>query len=218
MNNKTLIIVIGVVVIIGAIIGFMMMGKPSGEISNKNQVTPQAGNQKMSMKSLLASGKPQTCTFSNPGTEVGGNSSGTMQIANGKMRGDFTTTVASKTTQSHMLMIDNVNYVWGDEMPFGIKMNLSDFEKPENQKNQAVDLNQEIDYSCNPGTNDPNAFNLPAGVEFKDMNAMMKGMMPATAPGTTPSAGNMNTAQCGMCDSAPDAESRTQCRIALGCK
>lgn len=218
MNNKTLIIVIGVVVIIGAIIGFMMMGKPSGEVSDKNQVAPQSGNQKMSMKSLLASGKPQTCTFSNVSGGAGNSSMGTMQIANGKMRGDFTTTVASKTTQSHMLMIDNVNYVWGDEMPFGIKMNLADFEKPENQKNQAVDLNQELDYSCNPGTNDPNAFNLPAGVEFKDMNEMMKGIMPTSPSMGAGSAGSMNTSQCGMCDQAPDAESRTQCRTALGCK
>ncbi|MEK7576306.1 MAG: hypothetical protein AAB482_01290 [Patescibacteria group bacterium] len=220
MNNKTLIIIVGVVVIIGAIIGFLMMRNNIGY----DDPTPdiKSTSQKMTLKSLLALGKAQTCTFNNTGGDAGGNSSGTMQIANGKMRGDFTTTASGKTMQSHMLMIDYVNYIWGDEMPFGIKMALTDLEKPENQKNQAVDINKELDYACTSGTSDANAFNLPAGVEFKDLGAMMQGLqdIPKTTTGTqqNPDYSAVKQAQCAACDQAPDAETRTQCKVALGCK
>ena len=162
----------------------------------------------MSMKALLAAGKTQKCTFSNPSDPS--NTSGTVYIDNGKMRGDFTSTTDGKTVQSHMIVMDNTSYMWSDAMPQGIKMSFDDIQKPQTDSKQAVSVNQEVNYSCQGWSADSGTIALPAGITFTDYSAMLKQ--------AAPSGGSANSQQCAACDQAPDAASRAQCKTALGCK
>jgi hypothetical protein len=209
MNNKLLLYGIGAVVIIGVIIGFFAMQKPGNPDTDKQAATntDNKAGQKMSMKALLGAGKTQKCAFTN--TADSSNTSGTMYIDSGKMRSDFTSTVDGKTIQSHMIVMDNTSYVWSDAMPQGIKMTFDDIQKPD-AASKSIDINQEVDFSCQDWTPDAGTISLPTGITFTDYSAMLKQV--------APSGGSANSQQCAACDQAPDATSRAQCKTALGCK
>ena len=208
MNNKLLLYGIGAVVIIGVIIGFFAMQKTGNPDTDKQTATNNTGGQKMSMKALLGVGKTQKCTFSNS-ADIS-NSSGTVYIANGKMRGDFTSTTDGKTFESHMIIMDNTSYLWGDGMPQGIKMSFDDIQKPDADQKQSIDINQEVAYSCESWSSDAGTIALPADITFTDYSAMMKQI--------APTGGSANSQQCAACDQVQDAASRAQCKTALGCK
>src|SRR3989338_3918069 len=198
MNNKILLAV-GALVIIGIVAFVLMRGSANSPLSGGNII-----GGKMSMKSLLGRNISQECTFSS--TENGSDTSGTVYVASGKMRGDFNSTINGKREVNHMIVTDNTSYVWGDSMAQGIKMSLADTTKQENNNNN-VDVNKEADYSCKSWSADNNKFTLPAGISFSDMNAMMngaldKGMMDKKPAGSAPSGGtDIKAMQCGACDS-----------------
>lgn len=184
MNNKILYGG-GAVVIIAAIVVFMAMRSPVANNENGaplgNDSTGKSANetveQKTSLKNLLSIKVAQKCTYSS--AVDGLNTSGTVYVANGKMRSDVTSIVTGKTMQNHMLFIDNTSYIWGSGMPSGIKMSITDTANPQRGiVQQPVDINQELSYSCIPWSFDAKTFELPAGVQFTDMSAMMKGAMP----------------------------------------
>ena len=128
--------------------------------------------------------------------------------------------------------------MWDDTTKQGMKMGMNALESqsdtpPMGQTgdNDTLDAwGQAYDYNCERWSTDASLFTPPKGVEFMDMNAMMKGMptmpkgvsVPAAsgaAPGAQsgmPDMQNMMAAQCAACDQAGDA--REQCRAALGCK
>jgi hypothetical protein len=204
--NKKLLIGVGALIIIGGAIGFMMMNR-------SNQTTYDIGMpHAISLKSLMASSKPQKCTVT---TATGDSqSSGTVYILNGKMRGDFMSVTNGKTITSHMITMDNTSYVWTDEMAQGFKMSMDEMQKqPSSQTSQTVDINQESPYSCTSWTSDSSTFALPAGITFTSMADMMG----AGIQGNLQINGNTNDSQCGACDGAPEPQ-RTQCRTSLNCK
>lgn len=201
MNTKILYAVIAVVIL--AVSGYFLMRGSGGGLMM---------SEKSSMKALLASTKAQECEFNDESGDT--KTEGTVRVAGGRMRGDFSTTASGKTTMSHMILKDNIAYIWTDEAPQGFKMPMSDIEKPA-QENQSVDVNKEIDYSCSGWSASTATFDLPANVTFSDIGAMMNANMQ----------GNMNMGsnttdakalQCGACDQAPEPQ-RTQCRQALQC-
>jgi hypothetical protein len=180
MSKTVLLSIIAVVIVAGGI-GWYLTSKPNQSAPNSNtsatpsqQTTNTGANQseKMSMKSLIASNTPQRCTFTDASS--GANSSGTVYVASGQMRGDFTSTASGKTTQSHMVVMNETSYIWSDEMANGVKMSFADIQKPSTQQNQSVDVNKEVDYSCGPWNRDTSMFSLPAGVTFTDIGMMLR--------------------------------------------
>jgi hypothetical protein len=185
------------------------------------------------MKELFASGAAQKCTFEQKVGDM--ESTGVVYIGNGKMRGDFESKSPAGVVQSHMIIRDNANYVWSDEGGGqGMKMAMTDGEvqaqENTNQQNQAVDWNQALGYECTSWGASESVFTLPQGVEFTDLSAMMK-QMPKAGAGKMMgaqeemmgnaeaggSAGGYKAMQCAACDSAPDADSKAQCKAAIGC-
>lgn len=205
MNTKTIGIT-GVVVAVIALGAYFAMRKPAH--------TP-ATNQTGSLKTLLSSGSPQRCTVTNVAGNA--NSNGTVLVAGGKMRGDFTSEVNGQTTASHMIIMDNTSYIWTDAVSQGFKISLDETTKgsTETQRdNQSVDITQNVNYSCEPWSPDDNSFALPSGIQFKSMAEMM----PAVPANNVPFSGsnNLKAVQCKQCDTLP-SEQKTQCRAALGC-
>jgi hypothetical protein len=210
MNAKVVGLLVGLLVIIG--LAYMLMNG-SGDIANTEQSpssspSEQASNQTGSLRGLMSMSSPQECTFSD--TEANGSTSGTVFVANGKMRGDFSTTASGQTTLSHMIVMNDTSYVWTDSMAQGMKMSFSSMESnAQAQQNQSVDVNKNVNYSCKSWAPDDGRFQLPGNIQFTDMSAMMNAQVSGNASG--------NAAQCGACDSL-QGSARTQCRAALNCK
>ena len=137
---------------------------------------------KGSFRSLLALGKNTQCSFTS--VKDGVTSSGTVYIAaSGSMRGDFTSESSSGTQTSSMILKDGYSYVWSGSQ--GAKMNVatsaSGSAGASAQTQQSVDLDSQVDYDCAAWSVDESKFTLPSGVNFLDIEAMMKG---STMPGS----------------------------------
>ncbi len=220
MNSKIIISTVVGVVIVGGVAAYMFMGKGTMMRDTNSDLTSQQGKA-TSMKSLLTSTSPQKCTFSESIEGDNAASSGTVYVASGKMRGDFESLVAGKSEKSHMIVVDNTSHVWSDSMSQGFKMSLTEIEKPTAGKQNQIDINKEVAYSCSAWSVDASLFVPPSNITFSDMNAMMKDIpaMNGIPPNNNPmldDGGPMRTSQCGACDSLP-GEQKTQCRAALSC-
>ena len=168
MQNKTILYGVGALVVVALGVGaFMMMGKgASGPLSQ----TPQTQN--TTLKNLFAMGGSNKCTFTS-GTQ-NSQSEGTVYIAGGQMRGDFTSVAAGKTVMSHMVVKENTSYMWSDAMPQGIKMSFEAMATQSDANPQStVNPEAQAEYSCSAWSADASMFTLPSGTTFQDMSSMM---------------------------------------------
>lgn len=193
MNNKIIAgIVIAIIVLGGGY--FLMRGKTthnelasnSETVNSETQTSMQSG----SLKSLLSAGSTRKCTYTT--TQDGYSSTGTVYVDNGRMRGDFTTTVNGKATVSHMINKDSTMYIWTDGSPMAFKMAFDpNNAKPTNSSAQgSVDLEKNYDFDCASWSGDSSMFELPSGVNFSEMPTMSAG---ASAGVTTGTADNPST-------------------------
>ena len=205
--NKKILIVIGILLLGGGIGAYLFMSKGTSSTIPDGQQTAtssEASAQK-SLKDLIGLGQSQECTFS-----MSEGNSGTVYIASGKMRGDFTTTSEGQTTISHMLVDGNTSYLWMEGQDMGYKFSVDTSAQEQGETSQgSVDLDQKADYSCKAWRADSSVLALPEGVEFKDMSQL-------TSPSGTQSQEDTKAVQCAACDSAPE-DAQAQCRAALGC-
>lgn len=184
------------------------------KVSNENKQQSPDQNQKTSGQQsfkALASGKPQKCevTFNQDGNAQ---TKGSTFVGNGKMRGDYTSTVAGKTIVSHMIMVDQTVYTWMDGQTTGFKMKADQetTSPTQGQTAKPVDLEQKVDYVCENWHEDPSQFTPPTSVTFSDFSDMIPKSI-------QPTGSNGQPAACSACDQAP-AEAKAQCKAALGCK
>lgn len=172
--NKTILIIVAAVIVVGGA-AWYLMGR-SGQntpASDQNSAARESATGKatgkMSLKSLLGSGTSQQCTFSD--TAGGTTSSGTVYIAGGKMRGDFTSTASGRTTNGHMIVMNDTSYIWTDGTTQGFKTSTN--ASASSQTGQSIDVNKEGDYSCSAWSTNASEFTLPQNVTFVDINAMI---------------------------------------------
>ncbi len=176
-----------------------------------------------SMKDLL-SRESSKCTVSN--TTANSESNGTVYVGQGKMRGDFTSVTKSPdmTIESHMISDGEYIYTWSDAMAQGVKIPVASANmsgQPNAPKSEQVEMyNADVAYTCDSWRADESQFEIPPSVTFVDMSTMLQGMGTGAEAGAG-NAGSMNppskSAQCNMCDSAPEPQ-RSQCRAALQCR
>jgi hypothetical protein len=225
--NKGLLIGIIVVLVIGGIGAFLVMGQKSSNTENtqtqdQNSATMQADTDSgmmaegpKSLRDLMGVTSNQTCTF----TDADGQNSGTVYSANGKMRGDFSGTAGSTTTVSHMISDASTIYVWMDGSAQGFKGDIEALSKfsadSSGSGSKSVDPDKKVDYSCSAWTADESKFALP-GIEFVDFSSMM--MVPSGVPSANSGDGmmDMKATQCAACNNLP-ADAAAQCRQALSC-
>ncbi|MBV9159820.1 MAG: hypothetical protein JO019_04460 [Candidatus Kaiserbacteria bacterium] len=204
MNNNNALYWVGgiiVVVLLGAFLIFGMKGSTSSMNSTSTGATTSNASAPQSLKALLTSQTPQTCTFSS------GAETGTVFVASGKARGDFSTSVNGKAMSAHMISDGTTVYTWMDGMSTGYKVSINASAAASSSSSQSFNANQTMDYHCSPWSADNAKFQMPAGVTFTDVSAMMKA--------STGASGSVNA--CSTCDLAPAAQ-KAQCRAALGCK
>jgi len=179
-----------------------------------------SGGNTTSLKNLMATMVNQKCTF----LDNESNSKGTIYLANGKVRGDFSTQQEGKTMSSHMISDSEYAYIWMDDLQTGLKVSMDSMEEVNDTgfKNspKTVDIDQEVDYSCSSWAPDNSVFVVPTDRTFTDMSKAMEDMTDTMeglviTPGQDATTLDKETA-CAGCDQAPP-DLQEQCRIALGC-
>ncbi len=204
--NKITIGIIAAVVVVAAGAWFFISGNGGDMMMSSNEPQMQ-----MSMKELIAMGRSQKCDFSEPQS----NTAGTIYIADGKVRGDFTSQNQGASMSGHMIVDGTTVYTWMDGMNQGFKTSFNPTgAQGEGDTQQGLSPDKKTDYKCETWSKDESKFAMPAGITFSDMSAMMQGKMPSSAnPNGVPD----KAAQCKACDMAPEPQ-RSQCREALSCR
>jgi hypothetical protein len=169
MRNKTLIYGIAVVVLLGIAWFAFRNGTFGGQ--QATVVTSQNGDAPVTLKDLLARGGTQICTFNNSTNGV--NTSGTVYIQNGKLRGDFTTQNNGQNIAGHMVVDNNTSFFWTDLTAQGFKVpfnSLANAPTGHVASQSSLDTNLPMQYSCKQWSADSSVFNLPKNVVFTDLS------------------------------------------------
>jgi hypothetical protein len=200
--NKTVIGIVVAVVLVAAG-GWYYIYKNGGSFMAAKPQMMQ------SMKELIASGVTQKCTFNEPQS----NTSGTIYIAGGKVRGDFSSQTQAGAMSGHMISDGSTMHTWMDGMAQGFTSSFAMTEGAGTDTQQGLNPDKKTDYVCEKWSADETKFQVPTNITFTDVSAMMQG--------GAGNAGSMNppskSAQCNACDMAPEPQ-RTQCRQALSCR
>ncbi len=166
-GKKSIIVVVLVIVAAGVGWFFLKGGGGVGSLTQKfSEKSPFTG----SLKAAVALGVPMKCTYTENGNEYSG-------IIKGKMyKGNI---VMQDGTEGSVLMKDDCVYTWSDIENQGTKFcfDSEDFEDAEGGEDADMwDQSGEdnpIDYVCYPTVVTNAEFNLPSGIEFMDIGAMM---------------------------------------------
>jgi hypothetical protein len=158
-----------------------------------------------SLKSLLTSGVPQTCSFEN---KKQANTNGTIYVSGGKMRGDFTSANQGQNITGHIIVDSGNNYIWTDLSKQGMKIALTAEQTGGSSGTQGMDINQTVSYACKPWAPDASKFALPSDITFSTFT-VPKGASGVSVTGAT--------SACGACDSMP-TEAKVACRAQLNCE
>ncbi len=116
---------------------------------------------------LMARTGSWTCDAS--AQHEGGGSSGTVVMNNGKLRGDFTSTMSGITVSSSFIGRDGYMYTWTSMLPQGFKVAID--ASTGTSGGQGIDPSTQVEYSCAPWSADESKFELPSGITFMEMNA-----------------------------------------------
>lgn len=180
MNNR---IIAGIVVVIVIIAAVFLVTRNKGaktEVASNTEATSQASSastESGSIKSLIAAGKSQKCTYSVQG-DSGAASEGTIYVGDGKMRGDFT--ASSMSGQTHMINMGDTTYMWSDDGKMAIKMAFDPNAAVANantgaQTSQSASIEENHDFKCEGWSVDGSKFELPSGVNFTELPNMSAG-------------------------------------------
>jgi hypothetical protein len=178
-----------------------------------------------SLRSLLSANSSQKCSFSNA------QSSGTIYVGDGRMRGDFTSKAGDATAQSHMIIANNIAYVWIDGTNQGYRMAFEDLKAGGSNTSGGIDADAKVATDCTSWQANEASFELPASVSF---NAL--GTTPAQQTSTTTSQGSNTSGtsakasagtegtlsyheqQCAGCSQIADATGKAQCKASFDCE
>lgn len=175
MKNKIVLVVVILLLGVGGYAYYKNSNqqKAPGAMQDESQSMQEASPK--TLQDLLGLSAAQKCTYSG----------GTVYVASGKMRGDFTNSDQGKTTTSHMIVMDKTSYVWTEGESNGLKMTFDESQQAtasssegSEQPQEAANLEKPQDYKCESWVADSSMFELPSGVEFTDMSSFMNSMMP----------------------------------------
>lgn len=201
MHKGLLLAILGVAVVgVGGWILFTTT--PSEEGQNQEQEENVVTDQRGSMEQLVARGGSWECSVSSE-TE-NSTSSGVVYVANGMIRGDFTSVVPQLgTVESHMIVRDEYVHTWSSAMSQGVKLPVAMDASAEVSAGENP-YQAEYDYSCKPWSGDNSRFVLPSNVTFVEFEAQG-----GASTGAGPS--------CSSCEMVPAGAQRNACLQALGC-
>lgn len=171
MNTKIIAAIIAVILIGGGAFLFTQNKNNSNtEVQSETEKTDSVestGAETASILSLMESRDSRQCTFVT--TAEGSESTGTIYVHDGKMRGDFNIKTADITVPSHTIFDGSMSYIWTDGTGYGIKMKVDPAAQAESFNNQAVDLKKNFEMDCKGWDVDNSKFEAPTNVKFNEM-------------------------------------------------
>lgn len=204
MNNKVVIAVLVVLLLVVLAGGAFLMARKSSPLSQTQTVVKQ----QTTLKSLLASGKGQKCSFDNGEANLA-QVIGTVYVGSGKMRGDFDAiAVGNVPVRVHMIFDSQNFYSWDEGSKQGHKFVLDAQGQTADKSGftQAIGMNQTGSFACSDWTVDNSMLSLPSDVSFADL------VLP-----TPPGSGAPEAISCSSCD-AMQGDARDACRVQLRCQ
>lgn len=177
MNKKLLIVIGAIIVLLIAVVGYFVF-KPasapqpppvlSESTSVTQEVTPTVAPKKITLRSLLGSSSSQKCEFSDDNLS----SSGQVYIADGKIR--VISTIDVSSPPNNVIINGDQMYYWveGQTTGYALSSSITAGEATPSAANQSVDMDQLIDFSCQPWTVDSAKFELPSGIQFTDFSKL----------------------------------------------
>lgn len=172
------------ILLVGAVIvgGYFLINKKEDVVVKSDQVQqeqntetmPKPEGKKMAFTEFMKNGKGSyECTVNQYVENI--ESKGTVFISNGKIRGNFATNVGGTNVDSNLIVKDGFTYVWSSMMGnLGFKSPVVEGESDTSASTSGAyswNGNQIGDYDCKPWSVDNSKFELPAGIEFKQMGA-----------------------------------------------
>lgn len=179
--------------------GYVIFNKMGGVSTEQESAMVAATSTPSTLRELAASQAPQKCTFTSTN-----NTQGTVYVAQGRVRSDFTSTVAGNAITGHALVMDNMSYAWMDGQSQGFKNSFEATTTAEGS--QGVNPDERVSYSCEPWAADSSLFSVPTGIDFMSITDIQ----------AKAGAGAMG-ASCSQCNQIPDAGAKAQCLAALHC-
>jgi hypothetical protein len=178
MKKSTTIVLVLMILCFLIAAGYNLISKDSGDIAQPEKTDQDQAKEtiRTSIKNLMAENQSVKCIAA-MGLDNGGKMTGTVYIANGKMRNDAEIeSVEGKKSQLHTIIDQEWFYSWSTELPDGgIKMKISEIEDmsiPEDQggsSGEVKNLNQEFNFRCNEWTSvDNSEFIPPSEINFED--------------------------------------------------
>lgn len=195
---------------LSALTGTILIVIIGAVVYNQKFIQHSTQEQATSLKQLLQATTPRICTFNS--TQSDAQSSGTVFVANGMLRGDFVSTINNQTVNSHLIVKDNTSYVWTDQLQEGVKVSMHQLDN-KNPEDQPINLDEKMKYDCQTWTQEEKVFALPEGIEFQDFSTILQSLNKTKT--NTQSSGI--TDACNSCEQVPE-NARQQCRKALGCQ
>ncbi len=193
MSTQNIIIAVVVLAAIGGA-GWWIMSDPVGDAARTavdeatgepvDRMDTDRGDEDLPsgmgrLLELYEHGVPMECRYTFE--DADGTGEGTGFFDGDQMR------ISAQYQENGSVLVSNIindgemMYIWGDspEGQFAIQMEASeeDMMDMEEEIDEAVAMNQEVEYDCHQWTVDPSVFNPPSDVQFMDMTQMMEGMM-----------------------------------------
>ncbi len=172
MNTNTVVGIIVAVVIIGGGIWYFAGQGAATEESTEMATGTDTGTGDTgtgpsgsgSIAALAALGGSYECNVSIDNASAP--TTGTVEIADGKMHGVFTMTMADKTIHAYLVNDGTYIYSWTDMAPQGAKIAVTSTTAAGSASAGGVDANTAVNYTCAPWATDPAAFVPPTNVTF----------------------------------------------------
>lgn len=222
-KQAVIAIVVGVVIILGAVGAFLYSKTNSQTPSSAtvaSQPSPTSENSiQSSITEILSSGQTAQCTFTMADTDS--QTSGTVYTSGDMARGDFSSTIDGKENVTHMIKDEDTFYLWGDSLPMGFKMTMSvddlTSKAQNNPLSEAIDPSKKFDVKCVSWTKDDSIFTPPTDVKFTSFGNILPTGPRTTGAAAPTSSASDNTNQCNVCNSLSGA-AKTACVAQFNCQ
>ena len=214
MKNKTIIIVIALILIIAGYLGYSRL---AGKTSTNPSVTVTNGENKNgngitgTIKGLLEQGLTQKCTITYPDNA----GTGTIYFSGKKFNGEFAMTTGDQKVTGHSISDGTYVYIWSDNATSGVKMKLDNAisNAPTGTEQAGSDLNEEVKFTCSGWTLDQAKFTPPANIQFSDLSNLLP--KATTTPEQNPTTTEEEKAGNSICDKITDPAAKAACLDAI---
>jgi uncharacterized protein YxeA len=169
MKTIILILVVGVIVFGG----YYLINKNKtqdisqvvNQIESESPATEEPTSKKMSFSEFVKQSGSYQCSVKQSTSDF--DSSGTVYVNDGRMRGEFETIAEGINIKSYIIMKDGFIYTWSSASPkIGFKMAIKTDVENANSQNYSWNPEQIGDYDCSFWLLDESQFAVPTNIKF----------------------------------------------------